>query len=448
MNSNHVIDAECIFEKKKWISITGLCNNNCMFCLDSDRSDKKHRQIDEIKEEIEKAKKYGAKKLILSGGDPTIHPEVIEFVKYAKKICFEKVQLITNGRMFASKKFTEDIIDTGLDEVTFSIHGPNPEMHDSLTMVPGSFKQIIKGIKNVRSKSKNIIINTDTCITKMNYKEIPNIIRFIFEKAGINEINLMSMVPQGNAWKNRDLIMCEYEDSAPYVKKAIEYCSKNKIVLWLSRFPAEYLEGYEEYIEDPYKMVDDVRGRSEMFGDGRKPICLGERCKFCGIKYICPDLRDKNNETPSKNSCQKVIEINKDLIEGKNKIAADNKEKISIKLVEPTTKLEEYRKVCPMLKEVNKFLKENIESLKNCELIGVPYCCAPYKEINVDNSKKRLIENIKFEEEPIIKKAEELSRLATVKRVSCKECIFDKKCSGAYIQYVRIYGFKELKPIK
>ena len=62
---NQVLDAECIFEKKKWISITGLCNNNCLFCLDGDRTDRYHKPAEEIKKQIKKAKEV---KMVVTRG--------------------------------------------------------------------------------------------------------------------------------------------------------------------------------------------------------------------------------------------------------------------------------------------------------------------------------------------------------------------------------------------
>ena len=41
---NRFLDADCIFEKKIWISTTGLCNNNCIFCLDGERTDRYHKK--------------------------------------------------------------------------------------------------------------------------------------------------------------------------------------------------------------------------------------------------------------------------------------------------------------------------------------------------------------------------------------------------------------------
>jgi len=95
MKENNVLDSDCIFEKKKWISITGLCNNNCMFCLDKDRPDKNHKDLDKIKAEIKEAKEEGNSKLIISGGDPSIHPEIVDIVSYGKNLGYKKIQIIT-----------------------------------------------------------------------------------------------------------------------------------------------------------------------------------------------------------------------------------------------------------------------------------------------------------------------------------------------------------------
>ena len=58
----------------------------------------------------------------------------------------------------------------------------------------------------------------------------------------------------------------------------------------------KYLENYEEFIEDPYKMVDDIRGCGEhVFRNNSKPPCIGEKCTYCGINSICPSIQKIND---------------------------------------------------------------------------------------------------------------------------------------------------------
>ena len=117
---------EVIFQKKHWIPVTHLCNNNCVFCL-MDRSTKTHhRSFDEIKAELDNVSDKKNTRLVVSGGDPTIHPRILDIIAYGKTLNFSYLQMITNGRLFAYRNFSDSIIAAGVKEVTFSINGHTP----------------------------------------------------------------------------------------------------------------------------------------------------------------------------------------------------------------------------------------------------------------------------------------------------------------------------------
>ena len=361
------IKEKAVEEKKKWISLTGLCNNNCIFCLDGGRKDRFHRDEEEIKKQIDEGIKEEATRLVLSGGEPTIHPKILDFIKYGRQIGYKKIQIITNGRMLAYASFVDALKNAGLSEVTFSIHGHTKKLHETLTGVPGSFEQIIQGIKNAREKG--LVVNTDTTITKINYRHLSKIISLVYS-LGINEVNLMSIVPFGNAWRNRNKIMYKLEDVMPYVHQVIDFCNKKNMMLWFSRFPAEYLERCEDYIESYKKIVEEVLARKKDFFR-KKPSCKGERCKYCGIRDVC-------NELVSGFKDYSYIAYSEPPCLNKGKLAAKN------------------------IKKAGSFRQY-------AELIG---------------------------------------KNSVIKRFACNNCKFDSKCSGISREYARIYGFKDIKPIK
>ena len=67
--------------------------------------------------------------------------DIAELVNYARTTGFQKVSITTNGRMFSYPKFADLMLKAGLTGVSVSLHGPTAEIHESLTMVPGSFEQ-------------------------------------------------------------------------------------------------------------------------------------------------------------------------------------------------------------------------------------------------------------------------------------------------------------------
>jgi MoaA/NifB/PqqE/SkfB family radical SAM enzyme len=443
---------DCIFEKKKWISITGLCNNNCLFCLDGSRADNFHKKKDEILGIIKKARDDGCTKLVLSGGEPTIHPDIIDFVAHAKGLGFGKIQVISNGRMFASKEFTKRIIDAGLNEVTFSIHGHTAELHDGLTRSPGSFSQIISGLMNVR-QFPGVIVNTDTTINGLNYKFLPDITGMILG-LGIREINLMSIVPAGNARDNSDFIMYEFEDVVPFVKQVIKMCKESGAVLWFSRFPAKYLEGNEEYIEDPYKMVDDIRGMADkLFKSKERPDCYPKWCGYCGIAPICGDIvriakEHREGITPSEEE-RSVVRINAKNYKRLADIVSNlEKKNVVFDFTPPDCRVSEYPANVPRMSDAVPYIAEAARLAETYEIVGIPRCICPgliCSERAPSTRKTQLNPDGSID---FVKVAEELAPVAKVKPLSCRSCIAEEMCSGLYIRYMKAYSSREIDPIR
>ncbi|MFO0569411.1 MAG: radical SAM protein [Polyangiaceae bacterium] len=279
---------------KHWVRAATACNSRCLFCLDSDTPRNVYLPIDEIKREIDRGiDELGADKLILSGGEATLHPAFADLVRYAKERGYVRVQTVTNGYRFADKEFFDAVVEAGLGEITFSIHGHNALLHDRLTGTPGAFKRIIKGM--VRAlRDGRVIVNVDVVINKQNVAVLDRIVELCIS-LGVTEFDLLHVIPQAAAFDHRDELFYDVREHLPVLHKVFRLNRHPRFVVWTNRFPVSYLEGLEDLIQDPHKMLDEVNGRRfqvRRYLDEGKPLdCRHpERCPHCFIEPFCTSM--------------------------------------------------------------------------------------------------------------------------------------------------------------
>lgn len=274
-------------EKRHWVRLTRACNNHCLFCLDGDCQDGTSLELDHVMKDVERGRRESARRLILSGGEPTIHPGYIQIIRRSVGIGYRWIQTISNGRRFAYPGFTAKAVRAGLNEVTVSMHGHTASLHDALTMVPGSFAQSVAGIKNLL-RSGRCHVSVDVVMNSRNITYLTDIIEE-FAGLGVREFDLLLIQPFGRAWQHRELML--EKKHAHHIREGITRAGELQCWVWTNRVPPEYLEGMEDMIQEPLKLLDDVRGRMELFQRNIKnatlPDCWGDKCDYCILRNYC-----------------------------------------------------------------------------------------------------------------------------------------------------------------
>ena len=277
--------------RKHWVRLVTACNSRCVFCLDTDTPRNVYIPEEDVHRELVRGREQlKADKVILSGGEGSIHPKFVDFVRFAKDIGYNRVQTVTNGVMFSKREFYRDAVDAGLGEITFSLHGHTPELHDRLTGTPGAFHKLMKGMMRAIREGR-IIVNVDVCINKQNVPYIDQIVDLCLS-VGVREFDLLHVIPQGAAFENRNDLFYDPVDHLPRLQKVFRLNRHPNVVIWTNRFPVEFLEGLEDLIQDPHKMLDEVNGRRfqvRRYLDEGVPLeCREkERCQYCFIEPFC-----------------------------------------------------------------------------------------------------------------------------------------------------------------
>jgi len=104
--------------------VTRRCNLACGYCNEFDEtSDPIPKDV--LKARIDRLKELGTFSLELTGGEPLMHPDIAELIRYARQRDFYKVMMISNAYLLNQKK-VEELNDAGLMEMQVSVDGVMP----------------------------------------------------------------------------------------------------------------------------------------------------------------------------------------------------------------------------------------------------------------------------------------------------------------------------------
>ncbi|MBT4723170.1 radical SAM protein [Candidatus Falkowbacteria bacterium] len=162
--------------KTAQIGITNKCNFNCKMCQRFDlKVDIKQMEIDTFETIISKLNPI--ENIILTGwGEPLLHPNLIKMIKLCKAKD-KKVRFTSNGALLHDQ-LIKDLINSGLDEITFSVEEIDPSEnsigHDSSQQI-GKIKRFLEINKG------QVKVNIQTVLQKDNQEKIIDIAHFCKE---------------------------------------------------------------------------------------------------------------------------------------------------------------------------------------------------------------------------------------------------------------------------
>ena len=217
------------------IEITQQCPNQCVYCSSLSSPNKTTcLPIEKILEVVDDAVALGCESISLSGGEPFLHPGLVQIVNYIAKhdvqcfiytsgICIEKgephsipVEMLEELKGKVSKYIVNVEAD---DEATYDkIMGTS--FHGFAMM-----KQFI-----TEAVAMGEVVEAHFVPMKLNYKQIPSVVEMC-NGFGVSMVSFLRFVAQGRGRENVEQLLLEKEEAIEAKRLMIQCKNNNNIAI-------------------------------------------------------------------------------------------------------------------------------------------------------------------------------------------------------------------------
>lgn len=229
--------------------ITSICNERCVHCYIPHKEKTKAIDSALFYRIIEDGRKQNIIHVTLSGGEPLLHPDFINFLARCRELDLS-VNVLTNLTLLTDDMISE-MKKNPLLSVQTSIYSMDAEVHDGITGVSGSLKKTTEGFEKLLSAG--IPLQISCPIMKQNKDSFLGVIQW-----GKNHNVAVAIEPE---------IFASYDHSGSNLKNRLALEEFEAVV------EKELSEGYAEVFWDSAKTKEALTEND--------PICSVCRYSFC-----------------------------------------------------------------------------------------------------------------------------------------------------------------------
>lgn len=191
------------FNKKPYltniqIEITSICNERCIHCYIPHENKTSSIDPQLFFNIIEQCNNMRILHLTLTGGEPMLHPDFCNFLAICR--CYNYSVNVLSNLTLLTEQVVKEMKANPLLGVQTSLYSMDPDTHDAITKLPGSFHKTKKGILKIIEN--NIPLQISCPIMKQNKAHFSSVKQWAKEVGALPAVDPVIIAEYNNTKRN------------------------------------------------------------------------------------------------------------------------------------------------------------------------------------------------------------------------------------------------------
>jgi len=281
-----------------YIQVVRHCNHFCGFC--SNPTTAYHHTFETMTELVDDLVERGYFGVVLTGGEPTLHPELPRIARYARDAGLH-VRMITNGWRLAEPDFARELGEAGLELVHVSIYSVRADVEERIRGVEGTLERAHAALAN--AGRYGIEANVNCVINRLNADHLDENVKVLVERhPHVRHFVWNNLDPSmGRAEVNQDQFTPRLADFELSLHRALRFLERGGRTFRVERVPLCYMTDFAWASTETRKIVKGEE-RVVHFLDAKQTVrqtdwehVYTEACDACTLRPICGGLFDRGD---------------------------------------------------------------------------------------------------------------------------------------------------------
>lgn len=213
--------------------VTEYCNLKCSYCyMNSINNNYNFESLTTILEVINSLNEINTDKLIITGGEPFLRPDIFDIIKESKK--YFETTILTNGSLI-NNKIAKNLSKIGIDGVSISFESTNANIHNEYR--DNSYNSAVNAAKLI--KDQNIPVDMSICVSKNNVHDFINLIK-LAEDLKLDSITFEALNPSGRGINLKNLMLNSLE-TEKFLDNVYKYMKNQKPSIKIFMFYPQWI---------------------------------------------------------------------------------------------------------------------------------------------------------------------------------------------------------------